>query len=144
MTQPVIQMTAPVRANFDTNRSLVKYILLGIITLGIYCIWVTARAGEDLNAVASRWDNKRSMNFWLLALIVSPITGGIANLVWWHKTSARIGNEQQRRGIQKTVSAADFWLWNVLGSLILVGPFIFMHKWLRAMNQLCADFNERG
>ena len=41
---------------FDTNRSLLKYILLGIITFGIYDVWVLARAGEDLNVIASRWD----------------------------------------------------------------------------------------
>ena len=33
---------------FDTNRSLLKYILLGILTFGIYDVWVLARAGEPL------------------------------------------------------------------------------------------------
>lgn len=131
-------------ANFDTNRSLTKYILLGLITLGIYAIWVTARGGEDLNAVAGRWDNKRSMNYWLLVLLVTPITLGIAGFVWWHKTSNRIGNELQRRGYRREVSASDFWLWQVLGTLIIVGPFVFMYKWLHAMNTLCADYNARG
>lgn len=144
MTQAPAQVAAPVRANFDTNRSLVKYIFIGIITLGIYSIWVTARGGEDLNSIAGRYDNKRSMNYWLLVLLIGPITLGIAALVWWHKTSDRIGNEQSRRGLPKTISAADFWLWNVLGSLIIVGPFIFIHKWLTSMNALCADYNERG
>jgi hypothetical protein len=41
---PAFQM-----GTFDTNRSLLKYILLGIITFGIYDVWVLARAGEDLN-----------------------------------------------------------------------------------------------
>ncbi|KAB1654544.1 DUF4234 domain-containing protein [Pseudoclavibacter chungangensis] len=135
---------APVHANYDTNRSLTKFVLLGIITFGIYMIWSTARAGDDLNAIASRWDNRRSMNFWLLALVVGPLTLGIAPLVWWHVTSERIGNEQQRRGLPVTVTAADFWLWSILGAVIFVGPFIFMHKWLTGMNQLCADFNARG
>ena len=59
---------------FDTNRSLLKYILLGIITFGIYDVWVLARAGEDLNVIASRWDGRRTMNFWLVALVISPLT----------------------------------------------------------------------
>ena len=63
---------------FDTNRSLLKYILLGIITFGIYDVWVLARAGEDLNVIASRWDGRRTMNFWLVALVISPLTIGIA------------------------------------------------------------------
>ncbi|MPV49858.1 MULTISPECIES: DUF4234 domain-containing protein [unclassified Pseudactinotalea] len=137
-------VVAPPRGNFDTNRSLVKFILLGLLTLGIYALWVTARAGEDLNSVAGRWDNKRSMNYWLLALLVGPITLGIAQMVWWHKTSGRIRNELRRRGLQPTVTPADFWLWGTLGILIVIGPYVFMHRWLKAMNQLCADYNFRG
>lgn len=133
-----------VHANFDTNRSLTKYILLGFITLGIYQIWVTARGGEDLNAIASRWDNKRSMNFWLVVFLIGPITLGIAYLVWWHKTSDRIGNEQRRRGLPQTVSAGSYWGWAILGSLIVVGPFIFYHKWLHAMNDICGHYNVNG
>lgn len=131
-------------ANLDTNRSLTKYILIGIVTFGLYSIWVTARAGEDLNLIAGRWDNKRSMNYWLVALLIGPLTLGIAYLVWWHKTSNRIGNELARRGMARDVTASDFWLWDVLGAFIIVGPFIFMFRWLRAMNHLCADYNVRG
>lgn len=141
---PQDQDYAPHRANFDTNRSLLKLVLLGFITLGIYSAWVIARSGEDLNSIAGRWDNKRSMNFWLLAIVVGPLTLGIGHLVWWHKTSARIGNELQRRGLNPTVTAADFWLWSILGSLIIIGPFIFLYKWLTAMNHLCRHYNTYG
>lgn len=34
--------------------------------------------------------------------------------------------------------------WNILGSLIIVGPFIYTYKLLHAMNDLCADYNARG
>lgn len=45
---------------------------------------------------------------------------------------------------QPAVTAATYWLWNVLGVLIIVGPFIYMYKLLHAMNDLCADYNQRG
>ena len=35
----------------------------------------------------------------------------------------------------------SFWGWGILGSLILVGPFIYTHKLLTAMNLLSADYN---
>ena len=131
----------PHAANLDTNRSLVKFILIGLITFNIYPIYLTARAGEDLNLIASRWDNKRTMNYWLIALLLGPITLGVMIFVWWHGFSNRIGDEQRRRGLPVTVTAKEFWLWNVLGILIIVGPFIFAHKWLTAMNELCASYN---
>ena len=43
-----------------------------------------------------------------------------------------------------TVTASTFWLWEVLGSLIVVGPFIYHYKMLHAMNDLCASYNAYG
>ncbi|MES9168831.1 DUF4234 domain-containing protein [Cutibacterium acnes] len=136
---PAFQM-----GTLDTNRSLLKYILLGIITFGIYDVWVLARAGEDLNVIASRWDGRRTMNFWLVALVISPLTIGIAMYIWMHQVCGRIGREQNPRGMKSGVTAGDFWLWAVLGGFIIVGPFIFMHKFLHAVNALAADYNVRG
>ena len=41
-------------------------------------------------------------------------------------------------------SAKTFWLWGVLGSFIIVGPFIYTHKFLKSMNLLVDDFNTKG
>lgn len=49
-----------------------------------------------------------------------------------------------RRGIAYDFDASTFWLWGVLGSLIVVGPFIYTHKLLKAMNLLAANYNIRG
>nr|WP_236902560.1 DUF4234 domain-containing protein [Cutibacterium acnes] len=69
---------------------------MGIITFGIYDVWVLARAGEDLNVIASRWDGRRTMNFWLVALVISPLTIGIAMYIWMHQVCGSIGREQNR------------------------------------------------
>lgn len=136
--------TGQPRGTLMTNRSLLKYILLGIITLGIYSIWVVARSGSDLNTIASRYDNRRTMNFWLVALLLGWLTFGIVTIIWWHTTSNRIGDELERRGKPRQVSASTFWLWYVVGSLIVIGPFVFMYKWLHSMNDISADYNVRG
>lgn len=131
-------------AQLPTDRSLLKFVLLSLITLGIYGIWVTASSADDLNLVASRHDGKRTMNYWLLIFLIGPITLGIGTLVWWTTFPDRIGKEQRRRGMEAGVSGGDFWLWGVLGALIIVGPFIFCHKWLNAMNALCLNYNQNG
>lgn len=143
-TTPSYTQTAQRAGSLSTDRSLVKYILLSMITFGIYGIWLVARSGEDLNLIASNWDGKRSMNYWLVILLLGPITLGIMYLIWWNGVSGRTGAEQVRRGLPQTVSAADFWLWGILGGLIVVGPFIFMYKWLNAMNALSANYNQFG
>lgn len=127
-----------------TNRGLVKYILLSLITFGIYGLVVMSKISTEINVIASRYDGKKTMHYCLVVFIFSWLTCGIVPIVWIHKLSNRIGAELTRRGIDYKFSASTYWLWGVLGSLIVVGPFIYYHKFFKAMNQLCADYNEKG
>lgn len=126
------------------NYSLVKYIFLGIITLGIYPIVVMSSISERINLIASRYDNRKTMHFCLLCFLVAGLTLGIGGIVWYHNLSDRVGNELKIRGIPIEFGASTYWLWNVLGSLIVVGPFVYMAKLLSAMNALCEDYNVKG
>lgn len=133
------QSSAPLA--LTSKYGLLKFILLSLITFGIYGIYTFARMGQDLNLIASPHDGKRTMNFWLLALLVGPLTLEIGSLVWFHKFSARIGTELTRRGQSISFGAGAYWLWNVLGALIIVGPFVYIHKLCTAMNCLVDDYN---
>ena len=135
--------TAPI-GQLKTNKGLLKYILLSLITFGIYGIVVMSSVSNDINIVASRYDGKKTMHFCLLIFLVAPITLGIAGIVWYHKISARIGNELKRRNIAYSFGASDYWLWSVLGSLIIVGPFVYLHKLFKATNLMCEHYNTNG
>ena len=147
-SQTPTQTSVPVRmapvGNLRTNRTLLKTILLSILTLGIYSLVMMCHISGEINEIASRYDNKRTMHYALLLFIVAPITLGIAALVWEHRICNRMGAELTRRGIPYTFSAGTFWGWGVLGCLIIVGPFVFLHKFLKSMNLLCADYNVNG
>ncbi len=127
-----------------TNRSLTKYFWLSLITLGIYSIVFYSKLSTDCNVIMSRYDGKKTMHYCLVYFIFSWLTLGIVPLVWGSKISSRIGREVQRRGIDYGFGAGTFWGWNIFGALILVGPFIYMHKLCKAMNYVCADYNYRG
>ena len=131
-------------ANLKTNRGLLKTILLGIITFGIYPIVVMSGISTDINLIAGRYDGKRTMHYCLVLFIFSWLTFGIVPLVWFHKISARIGNELIRRRIPYSFGAGSYWGWVILGSLIAVGPMVYLYKLCHAMNLLCADFNQNG
>lgn len=133
----------PVR-QLKTDRGLLKLILLSLVTLGIYSLFFYANISNELNLLASRYDGKKTMSYWLLLFIIGPITLGIGYIVWMHKLCARMGDELRRRGIHYQFDAGTYWLWHVLGSLIIVGPFIFLHKLCTAANLLAADYNRRG
>ena len=136
-------MQVPAR-QLNTRRSLLKFILLSIITLGIYSIVFFSGISSDINTIAQRYDGKKTMHFCLLFFLVGPITLGIGDIVWFHKISARMGNELSRRGIDYKFNASTFWLWNVLGALIVVGPFVYLHKMAKASNLLASSYNSVG
>ncbi len=135
--------TVPV-AQLKTNKGLLKFILLSIITFGIYGIVVFSYISENINQIASKYDGKKTMHFCLLIFLVAPITLGIAYFVWCHRLSARIENELSCRNIAYRFGASTFWLWRVLAGLIIVGPFVFWHKLFKATNLLCENYNING
>ncbi len=134
---------APV-AQLRTNRSFIKTLLLSLITFGFYGLFVYAGVADDVNTVCTRYDNRKTMNYWLLFFIVTPLTLGIGNIVWMHNICNRIGNELKRRGVDYNFSAGTFWLWTFLGLFIVVGPFVFAHKFFKAVNKLNESFNQVG
>ena len=99
------------------KRSLLKMILFGILTLGIYPLVIWSRLAGEVNLVASRYDGERSMSFFGMVML-SPLTLGIHSLVWMNKLCRRIGSELQRRGIDYLFSARDFWIWAFLMSFL--------------------------
>lgn len=131
------------RIQLPTRRSLTKMVFLGIITLGIYPLVIWSRIVTELNLAASRYDGRRTMPFFAMLLLI-PITFGIFPLVWFHRFSRRVGQELQRRGIGYRFGPKDYWLWDILGCLILVGPFVYVQKLMKSMNYINAHFNIHG
>jgi len=158
-----------------TNRGMIKFYLLSIITLGIYAIVFYSILARDLNTVASPHDGKRTMPYWATLLIAIGVVIVVAigttiafaimgleigslmymvviylialpiviimELAWFHRMSNRVGDELQRRYIQYSFDAGTFWIWFILGSFIIVGPFIYIFKLCKSMNFLCEDYN---
>ena len=127
-----------------TNRGLLKFILLSILTFGIYGIVVMSVVSTDINIIAGRYDGRKTMHYCWVYFLFSWLTLGIVPIVWSHRISARIGRELSRRGIGYRFGAGSFWGWNVLGGLILIGPFVYLHKLLKSMNLLAAHYNING
>lgn len=134
--EPILQL--------KTNRGLLKFILLNLITLGIYSIVFYTRLGKDINEIAGPHDGRHTTHFCYVFFFVSLATCGIATFVWFHRISARIGRDLGCRGIAYQFGALDYWLWNVLGSLFLIGPFVYTYRLCKAMNLLSADHNING
>ena len=124
-----------------TNRGLAKFIFLSLLTFGIYGLVVLCHISEEINQVATPRDGKKTMHYAWIFFLLTSITLGIAQLVWYHKLSNRLGDELMARGINYSISAGTYWGWNIFGSLILVGPFIYYYKFFKSMNLINASYN---
>lgn len=129
------------RQQLKTSRGLLKYILFSLITARIYSVVVFSLVSDELNTVCK--DNKRTTPFWIIWFLSLAVCA-IPIFIWFHITSNRMGNELKRRGINYSISASTFWGWGFLGAFIIIGPFVYVHKFLKASNLLNADFNQKG
>ena len=112
-------------------------------SFGIYGIVIWTKIVGEINIVASRYDGKRTCPYFA-TMYLTVLTYGIFAFVWQHKFSERVGAEVKRRGYNYNFGASDFWLWCVLGSLIIVGPFVYCHKLMKSMNMINASYNIYG
>ncbi len=123
-----------------TNRNPLKFWILTILTLGIYAIVFYISLSFDIDKIASRHDGKKTMNY-ILAFLLSLFTFTIVMAVWHHMLCERIRDELDRRDIDYSFGPSTFWLWNYLGGLIIIGPFVYVYKLCKAMNLLCESYN---
>ena len=123
-----------------TERSFAAYFFLSLLTCGIYALVQVCHISKEINLIASEHDQKHTMNFFWVWLF-GPLTLWIANIVWYHRISNRIGDELRRRGEHTDFCADTWWLWFFLGSLITIGPYVYIYKRIKAMNQLNALYN---
>jgi hypothetical protein len=136
MPQPVRQLT--------TSRGLLAWIVFSLITFGLYPLFALSNISSEINLIASSRDGRNTLNGALMFLIIAPLTCSIAGLVWFNNICDRIGNELAARNINYSFSATSFWGWAFFGAFIIIGPFVFIHKFCKAMNLLNASYNTSG
>ena len=144
--QPYQQAYRPMPVHqLKTNRGLLKFILLNLITFGIYGLVVMSTISTDINEIASRYDGKKTMHYCLMAFLRSWLTFGTYPQIWLHRLAERIGNERRRRGIFYVFGSGTYWGWGFFGALLFgIGPLVYHHKLFHAMNLLCGHYNVNG
>lgn len=125
-----------------TNRSMWKLVLFSLLTLGIYSIVFFIPFSYDLDKVSPKRDRSKTMNY-IVVYILSLFTFSIVLYIWHYAISKRVEEALEERDIRYNFTNGDFWSWYLLGSFIVIGPFVYFYKLCKAMNLLCADYNER-
>ena len=122
------------------DRSLLIYMLLSVVTCGIYGLIFMWSFTNDLNDVSSAKDPDgwRSPNFIIVILLII-VTCGIYSWYWLYK----VGNTIQRSGDDYGVRVDESGTTLILWCLLLgVGGLISYHLMFKNMNKICRKYNE--
>jgi len=124
------------------DRSLIVYILLSIVTCGIYPLYAIYSMAEDINTVCAE-DGQRTTGL-LLYIVFNLITCGFYSLIWWAKSASRIRDYGVKYGIPVSTSGTTYLLWTLFGLLICgIGPYIALYQYLHSLNNIAWHFNNR-
>ena len=124
------------------NRSLIKLLLLNLITAGIYGLFFWERYAEDMNTVCMG-DGRKTRGV-IGRTLLTILTLGIYEQVWLYKAGDRIAANCRVKGIPAKATGGSVLLWYTVGTLLFgIGPLVAISKLIRGLNDLSAAYNRR-
>lgn len=133
----------PTATRIPTNRSLIAYILLSIITCGIYSYYFIYSIARDVNTMC-REDGEKTGGL-LAFILLSFVTCGFYGLYWEYKLGNRLAANAPRYGLTFQENGTSVLLWYLVGALLCgIGPWVAMHILIKNTNALAAAYNARN
>ena len=128
----------------NDHRRMWKYIIFGILTLGIYCIIFWWNFIKDINTACGHVeisDDDKSPNY-LIFVLLSTVTLGIYSYIWYYKQGNRIKNAGKSYGLSIEEKGSTYILWTILGLLLFgIGPLVALYLLISNVNKLCRMYN---
>ncbi len=124
-----------------TDRSLATYILLSIVTCGIYGYWFVYQMAQDTNVICEG-DGENTPGL-VAFILLSFFTCGIYSIYWQYQLAKRLDNNAPRYGVTLTEHANDVVLWLVLGVVTCIFPLSYVAVFyiIRNLNTMSAAYN---
>lgn len=131
-----------VRQHLKDDRGLLSYILLSIITCGIYSYYFIYKLAKDVN-VACEGDGERTQGL-VAFILLSVVTCGIYSWIWYYGLGNRLASNAPRYGMSFQENGTTVLMWLIFGSLLCgIGPFIAMNILIKNSNKICNAYNRK-
>lgn len=122
------------------DRSLLIYILLSMITCGIYGYYFIYKMAHDVN-IACEGDGETTSGL-VLFIVLSFVTCGIYSLIWQYQLGNRLASNAPRYNMSFQENGTTVLMWFLFGSMLCgIGPFIAMHILIKNSNKICQAYN---
>lgn len=124
-----------------TDRGLLVYIILTLITCGIYGYYFLYKMAQDVN-IACEGDGETTAGL-LQLILLSFVTCGIYAWIWYYKLGNRLAENAPRYGMSFQENGTTVLMWQLFGSLLCgIGPFIAMNILIKNTNKICEAYNQ--
>lgn len=123
-----------------TDRGIVSYIILSIITCGIYSWYFLYKMARDVN-IACDGDNENTAGL-IAFILLSIVTCGIYSWIWYYKLGNRLANNAPRYGLTFQENGTTVLLWLIFGVVLCgIGPLIAWNILIKNTNAICNAYN---
>lgn len=122
------------------ERSFLVFLLLTVVTCGIYPIIFYCLMNEDMNIICNG-DGKDNPNC-IIVILLMFITCGIYGIIWMYNQANRLQDEGNRYGLNIREDGTTILLWYLLGILLCgVGPIIAIYILIKNFNLVARAYN---
>jgi hypothetical protein len=123
------------------QRSLVGFIILSIITFGLYGLYWIYKLAKDVNLMCEG-DGKNTGGLFK-CIFFGIITLSIYNFVWLYMLGDRLQENAPKYNLAFKEGGGAVLLWYVVGSIIVIGPLIATYIIIKNTNALAREFNKK-
>ena len=128
----------------NDQRRMWKFLLFGILTLGIYQLVFLYKMNNDINTACNPVqdeDEFTSPNY-IIVILLSIITLGIYTFFWYYKQGNRIKHVGEKYGLQIDEKGSTYLLWILVGVLLFgIGPYVALYLLISNTNRICKAYN---
>lgn len=126
-----------------TNRGIIVYLLLSVVTCGIYALYFLYSLARDIN-IACEGDGQHTPGL-LPFMLLTLVTCGLYAYYWYYKLANRLQQNAPRYGLCFTENGTTVLLWMLVGILLCgLGPLFALHIVFRNANVLCNAYNQKN
>lgn len=122
------------------DRSLGMYILLSLVTCGIYSWIFLYELAKDIN-VLCQGDGEETAGL-VKFILLTMVTCGVYAWVWYYKLGNRLCSNAPRYGLTFQENGTTILMWQLFGILLCgIGPFIAWNIIIKNTNALAMQYN---
>ena len=122
------------------DRSLLIYLLLSLVTLGIYALYHYYTMIRDINVMLKDDGKKTPQIYWLVLLGILTLT--LFPLFWHYELGNRLRNALQARGLPVSIGGGGQLALFFFGRQIFFLSWIAQYNLIYACNRLAAHHNK--